>query len=312
MSQEVIGGEQMLSGYQLWPIKKVKPNPDQPRQTNIKDPSYREDMEALKDSIEAIGQLIPILVSQPDKKGCVKIIDGERRWTALNELNSEKRIADNLGTIKIIFEIVDDENELECFLLSFGANCCRLDMPPIDIAKAIRKLQKVGYTVDQIARITGKSIHWVYNMLKYLKLDETMMAKLNEGEINPQIAMALASFKPEFQPQVLTDLQKVIDKKGRALTQAELSLSIAQIAKNRKIKPSRSKKGKAQQPFEVLVMRRAGNSAKNLNELLVKIADLAVEEIDNSGGQNIITLDQELAKLQKLLKQIRAKLDRVM
>ncbi len=312
MSKEIIGSEQMLSGYQLWPLKRVKRNPDQPRQTNIKDPSYREDMEALKDSIEAIGQLIPILVSQPDKQDCVKIIDGERRWTALKELNSENRITANPDTIKIIFEIVEDDNELECFLLSFGANCCRLDMSPIDIAKAIRKLQKVGYTVDQIARITGKSIHWVYNMLKYLKLDETMMDKLNEGEINPQIAMALASFKPEFQPQVLTDLQKVIDKKGRALTQAELSLAIAQISKNRKIKPSRSKKGKAQQPFEVLVMRRAGNTAKNLNEFLEQIVEFSAEEIDNSGGKNIIALDQELAKLQKILKQIISKLDRAM
>ena len=170
-------------GYELWPLEKVRRNPKQPRKTNIRDHKYREEMEALKDSIEAIGQLVPILVTQPDKQGRVMIIDGERRWTALTELNKEKRVAgDNAETIKIVFEVVADDNELECFLLSFGANCCRLDMSPIDVAKGIKKLQKVGYSAEQIGKITGKSVHWVYNMLKYLKLDDSMAEKLNEGE----------------------------------------------------------------------------------------------------------------------------------
>ncbi len=309
---ENLDEKQRETGYKLWPLAKVRPNPKQPRKTDSKDATYKAEMKALKDSIKAIGQLVPILVTQPNSQGRSMIIDGERRWTALKELNSEKSIDDNPGTIKVIFEVVEDDNDLECFLLSFGANCCRLDMSPVDIAEGIKKLQNTGYSVEQIAQISGKSIHWVYNMLKYLKLDPAMAEKLNAGEINPQIAMSLTSFKTDEQQKILSDVSKAVKTKGKALTQSQLSLAVAQSAKKRNIKPEKSKKGKRQMSFELKLMKQSRSEAKNLNELLVQVAELTPHEIKTAGGEELILLDQELAKLEKSLKAARRKLDKEM
>ena len=64
------------SAYQLMPIYKVEPNPDQPRHD-----FDEEELQALADSIAIHGVIQPLTVREL-AGGYYQIIAGERRWRA--------------------------------------------------------------------------------------------------------------------------------------------------------------------------------------------------------------------------------------
>ena len=64
------------SPYQILPIHKVEPNPDQPRQD-----FDEEELAALSESIAEHGIIQPLTVRELDS-GYYQIIAGERRWRA--------------------------------------------------------------------------------------------------------------------------------------------------------------------------------------------------------------------------------------
>ena len=62
------------SPYQLLPVYKIEPNPNQPRRD-----FDEEELQALADSIETHGIVQPLTVRQLPS-GYYQIIAGERRW----------------------------------------------------------------------------------------------------------------------------------------------------------------------------------------------------------------------------------------
>ena len=62
----------------------IKPSPDNPRQL-----FDRSDLEDLKKNIAQHGVLVPITVYQPKGQEKYSILDGERRYRCVVELNSE-------------------------------------------------------------------------------------------------------------------------------------------------------------------------------------------------------------------------------
>ena len=69
------------SAYQLLPIHKVEPNPDQPRQD-----FDEEELQSLADSISVHGVIQPLTVRELPN-GYYQIIAGERRWRAARRAN---------------------------------------------------------------------------------------------------------------------------------------------------------------------------------------------------------------------------------
>ena len=69
------------SAYQILPIYKVEPNPDQPRRD-----FDEEELQALADSISVHGVIQPLTVRQMPT-GYYQIIAGERRWRAARLAN---------------------------------------------------------------------------------------------------------------------------------------------------------------------------------------------------------------------------------
>ena len=67
---------QQDSAYQLLPLYKVEPNPDQPRRD-----FDEEELQALSESIQAHGVIQPLTVRELEN-GYYQIIAGERRWRA--------------------------------------------------------------------------------------------------------------------------------------------------------------------------------------------------------------------------------------
>ena len=101
------------SPYQMLPIHKVEPNPNQPRQDF--DP---EELQALADSIANHGIVQPLTVREVSS-GYYQIIAGERRWRAA-------RIAE-LREVPVVIIEADDRKVMELALIE---NLQRQDLTP--------------------------------------------------------------------------------------------------------------------------------------------------------------------------------------
>ena len=111
------------SAYQLLPIYKVEPNPDQPRQD-----FDEEELQALADSITVHGIIQPLTVREMPN-GYYQIIAGERRWRAA-------RMA-NLSDVPAVIIEADDKKAMELALIE---NLQREDLKPLEEANGYKML----------------------------------------------------------------------------------------------------------------------------------------------------------------------------
>ena len=142
------------SAYQLMPIYKVEPNPDQPRHD-----FDEEELQALADSIEIHGVIQPLTVRET-ANGYYQIIAGERRWRAA-------RIA-NLSEVPVVVIEADDKKAMELALIE---NLQRQDLNAVEEALGYQSLmQEYGLTQEDAAKRVGKSRPAVANSLRLLAL----------------------------------------------------------------------------------------------------------------------------------------------
>ena len=188
------------SAYQLLPIYKVEPNPDQPRQK-----FDEEELQALADSIAVHGIIQPLTVRELPS-GYYQIIAGERRWRAA-------RLA-NLSDIPAVILEADDRKAMELALIE---NLQRQDLNPVEEAQGYQTLiQEYGLTQEDTAKQVGKSRPAIANALRLLSLCPEVMEKLRDEEITAGHARAILQLKTEKQQQEAC--QKII----------QLSLSVRQ------------------------------------------------------------------------------------
>ncbi len=191
------------SPYQLLPIYKVEPNPDQPRQD-----FDEEELQALSESIAEHGIIQPLTVRETGK-GYYQIIAGERRWRAA-------RLA-NLSEVPAVIIEADDKKAMELALIE---NLQRQDLNPVEEALGYRSLiEEYGLTQEDAAQRVGKSRSNLANALRLLNLPDSLLEKLREGALTPGHARAVLSLKTE--KKQLEAAQKIIAL-GLSVRQAEL------------------------------------------------------------------------------------------
>lgn len=167
------------SAYQLLPIYKVEPNPDQPRQD-----FDEEELQALADSIAVHGVIQPLTVRELDT-GYYQIIAGERRWRAA-------RLA-NLTDVPAVIIEADDKKAMELALIE---NLQRQDLNPVEEALGYRSLiEEYGLTQEDAAARVGKSRPAVANALRLLGLCPEVLELLRTGEITAGHARAILTLK---------------------------------------------------------------------------------------------------------------------
>ena len=189
--------------YQLLPIHKVEPNPDQPRRDF--DP---EELEALAESIAIHGVIQPLTVRQL-ASGYYQIIAGERRWRA-------SRMA-NLTEIPAIIVEADDRKAMELALIE---NLQRQDLNPVEEALGYQSLmEEYGMTQEEAAGRVGKSRPAVANALRLLNLAPEVLDQVRTGKLSAGHARAILSLKTEKQQQQAA--QKIVAL-GLSVRQAEL------------------------------------------------------------------------------------------
>ena len=169
------------SAYQLLPIYKVEPNPDQPRQD-----FDEEELQALADSIAIHGVIQPLTVRELPT-GYYQIIAGERRWRAA-------RLA-NLSDIPVVIMEADDKKAMELALIE---NLQRQDLNPVEEALGYQSLiEEYGLTQEEAAQRVGKSRPAVANALRLLSLCPEILEKLRMGELTAGHARAILTLKTE-------------------------------------------------------------------------------------------------------------------
>lgn len=262
------------SAYQLLPIYKVEPNPDQPRQD-----FDEEELQQLADSIEIHGVIQPLTVRELSS-GYYQIIAGERRWRAA-------RMA-NLSEIPAVIIEADDKKVMELALIE---NLQRQDLNPVEEAMGYQSLMnEYGLTQEDAAKRVGKSRPAVANSLRLLTLNPEVLEMVRQNKLTAGHARAVLVLKNE--KKQLEAAQK-ISALGLSVRQAEL------LCKNM------SKEVATKKEPEVFAVDYVAECEKQLSRHLgrgVKIVNGKRKgkfELEFYGQDDLQTLLDALMKLQK-------------
>ena len=191
------------SAYQILPIYKVEPNPDQPRHD-----FDEEELQLLADSITVHGVIQPLTVRETGN-GYYQIIAGERRWRA-------SRLA-GLSEIPAVIIEADDRKAMELALIE---NLQRQDLNPVEESLGYQALiSEYGLTQEEAAARVGKSRPTVANSLRLLHLPDSVLDLLRQGSLTSGHARAILSLKSE--KKQLEAAQKICAL-GLSVRQAEL------------------------------------------------------------------------------------------
>lgn len=162
------------------PVTSIVPNPLQPR-TQINEAELSE----LASSIEASGLLQPVVVRP--RNGKYELIAGERRWRAVQRLGWSK--------IPAVIKETDDKALLTLALVE---NLQRDDLTPIDEAAGYQRLsEEFELGQSEIARLVGRDRSTVANLLRLLKLPDSVKALIQQRKLSEGHARALLTLSDE-------------------------------------------------------------------------------------------------------------------
>ncbi|MFI2764341.1 ParB/RepB/Spo0J family partition protein [Streptomyces echinatus] len=204
--------EQIMNGEGKRPPAKVElkllaGNPFNPR-------DELTDIEETAESLRAKGQIQPVTVARraaflnahPGHEGQIGeeaeyvVIDGNRRLAA----------AALAGLTELRIDVNDDlaasaADMLESALI---ANIHRVDVPPMDQAKAIQELVQVHGSQGQVAKRLGKTPAWVSQRLALLELTPELQEKVEAGELKVEPARRIGRLP---KPKQKAEAEKAIN-----------------------------------------------------------------------------------------------------
>lgn len=164
------------------PIADIDPNPLQPRsqfdQTRIGE---------LAESIKANGIIQPLIVRRHGER--FQLVAGERRLRAA-------RVA-GLPQVPVVIQDFADDQLLQLALIE---NIQREDLNPIETAQAFERLANdLNLTHEEIAHRTGKDRTTITNLLRLLRLPESIQLLLAERRLHMGHARAILGVPNEEQ-----------------------------------------------------------------------------------------------------------------
>ena len=172
-------------------IKRIDPNPHQPRQRM--EPGK---LQELARSLQQEGIMQPLVVRKTGSR--YQLIVGERRWRAA-------RMA-GLTRVPAVVREVEDDRLLELALIE---NVQREDLNPIEEAAAYRRLvTDLGLSQEQVADKVGKDRSTVANLLRLLRLPEPIRSsiakqELSSGHARPLLAISDAAAQVQIAREII-------------------------------------------------------------------------------------------------------------
>lgn len=169
------------TGSLLVPIRKVKPNKEQPRKI-FKD----KDLTELSASIKENGIIQPLIVTLEDDN-TYKLISGERRLRA-----------SRLAGLEMVPVVVKKVSKKELMAMAIIENVQRSDLNCVEEGLAYYSLMnEFNLTQEEVAKQIGKERSTIANFLRILKLPREVIALLQKEEISFGHAKVLVSLKDD-------------------------------------------------------------------------------------------------------------------
>lgn len=191
--EEIQQGEHHGVGSEknTFPVDKIRPNPYQPRRN-----FDEEKLQELADSIAQHGLFTPVLIREA--KSGYELVAGERRLRA-------SRLA-NLDTIEAI---IVDFNDQEMMEIAIVENIQREDLNVLEEAQGYQLLiDNLDLTQQEVAKRVNKSRSHITNLLRLLRLPETVQAmvaqnELTMGHVRPLLALETQEEMEEYATLIL-------------------------------------------------------------------------------------------------------------
>ncbi len=173
------------------PVGQILVNPYQPRRE-----FKEEELEALAQSIRAVGILHPPLVRPLADSNFYELISGERRFRAAQ-----------LASLTSIPVYIRKSEHIYSAQAALIENIQRVDLNPLEIAKALKKLMfDFGFSHDQLSLQIGKKRSTISNYLRLLTLPQTIQESVSKGFISMGHAKAILALDQEEKQALLHEL----------------------------------------------------------------------------------------------------------
>ena len=241
------------SEYLEIPVGKILPNPQQPRKEF--DPA---ELRSLADSILENGVLLPILVERGDK-GFFILHDGERRLRA-------SKLA-GMKTIRAVVEPpLNGSGPVDRTVRALVTNIQRVDLSPIEEAKAYEQLHEMGLSDIQIGLKLGISVSRVSRYRKMLRLEPETQAQIDSGKLSrdPRVVDALLAL-PDGTTQAKLATRLAEKRAGGSVKAClEACERVQQHLREEKI-------GKDEVPALRLSMRKAGEVNRPVWDAMMQV-----------------------------------------
>lgn len=203
----LFGEDEVTEKYFECNIEDIVPNKYQPRTYFNED-----DLLELSDSIREKGIIQPLVVTN-NGEDTYGLIAGERRLRA-------SKLAGLTHVPVVLLEVDNEDALLELALIE---NVQRTDLNPIEEAEAYRKLiDKFGYTQEETAQRVGKKRSTITNMLRLLKLPNSIQNDVSHGLLSEGHGRALVKLVDD--PVKMHQIRDMIVKNGLSVRQTEKTI----------------------------------------------------------------------------------------
>lgn len=126
------------------------------------------------------------------------IVAGERRW----------RASQMVGLSQLPCVILPFLADAEAFILATTENVVRRDMTVIEEAKAYEQIIGLGRSIDQVAKLFGKSRLHIQNYVSLLSLREDFQHLLARKQLGYTVALSMAKLTIDGQAEVVRKLDQ--------------------------------------------------------------------------------------------------------
>ncbi|MFC4060194.1 ParB/RepB/Spo0J family partition protein [Planomonospora corallina] len=172
------------------PVSKIDRDPGQPRE-HFDEAKLNE----LAASMKALGQLQSVTVRYNPETKRHTLVMGERRWRAaqiagITELRAE-----------VLYGVPDGDPQT--LARAVAENVARADMTPMEEAKGFQKLVDLGYPIEEVAVMCGKSEAYVGWRIDLLKLAVPVQEALIKGHLPVGLAWYVANLSADNQQRFL-------------------------------------------------------------------------------------------------------------
>lgn len=192
--------------------------------------SERKDLRDLADSLNRIGQIVPVIVRR-DNGGRFLLVDGRRRREAALLIESTPGVA---KPFPLTCVVQPQQNGADALQTAIHANIKRRGYTPIQNAYLAKELRaRYGWTgTKEVADYLGVSRAWVSQHDKLLKRPAAMpvevynslLAKLSAGYMGADAAFyALTHIAPEKSGETLAKAAEIAGRQGETGSKAKTS-----------------------------------------------------------------------------------------